>query len=106
MISLSLSAEPNELQRANRMIFTSDDIPDVSIKVIGVVEGMSNGLFSDVRHGSLARLLDEAKSSMCEMALAQGANAIVAARYEVIGRDIEKTILIYGTAVKTSPLTS
>jgi uncharacterized protein YbjQ (UPF0145 family) len=100
MISLSINAEPSESHRTDHLIFTTDSVQGKTItRTIGIVEGLSNGMFTEVKHGSLEKLLKEAKSHLAERALSSGGNAVVGVRYEVVGRDIEKTILIYGTAV-------
>lgn len=75
---------------------------------LGIVEGLSEHSFPAVgiggvgmyKGGELDKLFEEAKEQMRSRAFALGANAIIGFRYAVIGREVEKSVLAYGTAVR------
>ncbi len=99
MLGLNSHVSGSELTDGG--ICTTDQYPGRTVlRTLGLVEGMSNGLFKDVQRGGLDGLLREAKSLMAERASDKGADGILGFRYEIIGRDIEKTVLAYGTAVQ------
>lgn len=103
MLSLQLAEKPDTNRLRDSTICTTDEFPGRTItKTMGIVEGLANRLFTDVRNGSLDSLLQDAKTVMMDRASAKGADAVVGFRYEVISRDIEKTVLVYGTAVQLS----
>lgn len=98
-----------EDQVAGSMISTGETLPEYVIeKVFGIVEGLSERSFPAVgiggvgiyKGGELDKLFEEAKQQMARNAAAFGANAIVGFRYAIMGREVEKTVLAYGTAVK------
>ena len=99
MLGLNSHVSGSELTDGG--ICTTDHCPGRTIfRTLGLVEGMSNGLFKDVQRGGLDGLLRKAKSLMAERASDKGADGILGFRYEIISRDIEKTVLAYGTAVQ------
>ena len=105
MLSLQLTEKPDDNRLRDSTICTTEQFPGRTIsKTLGIVEGLSNRLFTDVKNGSLDGLLHDAKSVMMDRASSKGADAVVGFRYEIIGRDIEKTVLVYGTAVQLSKL--
>lgn len=86
---------------SDRVICTTDQYPGKTVATaLGLVEGMANGLFKDVQRGGLEELLTQAKAIMAERAIDKGADGILGFRYQVISRDIEKTVIAYGTAVQ------
>jgi len=96
-------------QIAQNMITGSDsligfDITNIMGPVEGVVEksfvAMSVGSIGVVDGGGLEEMLFDAKQKLARAASEVGANAVVAFRYTVIGRNLEKSVVAYGTAVK------
>ncbi len=105
MLSLSLNNPSHGNNLRDSSISTIHDFPGRTIvKTLGIVEGIANGLFSNTTDGSLDTLLERAKAIMTQRASDKGADAIVGFRYELVGRDIEKTVLVYGTAVQFTKL--
>lgn len=91
------------------MISTGDSMPGYEIEAsLGIVEGLSERSFPAVgiggvgvfKGGDLDKLFEEAKRQAAHQAGQLGANAIIAFRYAVMGREVEKSVLAYGTAVK------
>ena len=104
---LGLTRDVSEIPRS--MVTTTESIPGFEITTtLGTVEGiversfksMSVGGIVVVQGGELSSMLRDAKRQMEQAASDQGANAIVAVRYEVGARDLEKSVVVYGTAVK------
>ncbi len=91
-----------------KMITTSESLPGFQITdVLGVMAGVAEKSFTSVAVGNigmvsgggLADLVEDAKSGLVSLASQRGANGIVGFRYEVVGRDLEKSVVAYGTAV-------
>ena len=94
---------------SHSMITTADNLPGFEIvDVLGIVEGVSEGSFSSVNlggiglseGGGLTKLVSDARDQLAQAAADMGADAVVGFRYEVLGRNLEKSALAYGTAVR------
>src|SRR5580658_4953302 len=104
-----LGLNPTDGQIAQRMITTTDVLPGFEIdSVLGPVEGVvemgftssSFGGLKLVKGGELENMLFAAKQELAKAAFTAGANAVIAFRYAVLGRELEKSVIAYGTAVK------
>ncbi len=104
---LGLTRDVSEIPRS--MVTTTESIAGFEITTtLGTVEGlversfksMSIGSIGVVQGGELSSMLSDAKRQMEQAAADRGANAIVAVRYELGARDLEKSVVAYGTAVK------
>ncbi len=97
---LGLTRDVSEIPRG--MVTTTESIPGFEITTtLGIVEGIVERSFiSVVQGGELSSMLSEAKRQMEQAASDRRASAIVAVRYEVTARDLEKSVVAYGTAVR------
>lgn len=105
MLGLNL----NESRISGSMITTAETLAGFEIlSTIGIVEGVSEGSFPAIsvagigisKGGDLDRLLDAAREQLIMVASTIGADPIVGFRYQVMGRDLERSAIAYGTAVK------
>lgn len=96
-------------QIAQNMITSADNLTGFEItSVMGPIEGiaeksltaMSVGSIGVVGGGGLDELLFEAKQRLARAASEAGANGVIAFRYAMSSRDLEKSVVAYGTAVK------
>jgi uncharacterized protein YbjQ (UPF0145 family) len=94
---------------AKRMITTAESLPGAEIEdVLGVAEGIAESSLKSVSFGGVGlsegggmdRLVVEARERLAQVAADMGADAVVAFRYAVVGREFEKSVLAYGTAVR------
>lgn len=90
------------------MVTTSESLTRYEIDAsLGIVEAVVEGSFPGVslggfgiqKGGGLERL-EEAREQLAFIAADRGGNAIVGFRFQLMGRDLEKGVLAYGTAVK------
>jgi uncharacterized protein YbjQ (UPF0145 family) len=104
-----LGLNKSDSQIAQSMITATDnligfDITSIMGPVEGVVEksftAISVGSIGMVDGGGLEEMLFDAKQKLAHAASELGANAVVVFRYTVIGRNLEKSVIAYGTAVK------
>ena len=98
---------------AQKMITTAETLTGYDIaSMLGPVEGIVEKGFSAVsvegfgivRGGGLDQLVQNAKDLVARAAAERGADAVVALRYVVSGRELEKSVVAYGTAVKCKKL--
>ena len=91
------------------MITTSETITGFEVvQVLGIVEGIVEKSFRAVavggiglvEGGELDNMLFDAKEALLQVASDRGANAVIALRYAITSRDLEKSVVAYGTAVK------
>ena len=106
MLSLNLSDESSVRLS---MMTCANSLPGYEITaVLGVAEGIIEKSFPILeignvglaRGGGLQELLEDAKSALARVAGEMGADAIIGLRYQIMGRQVEKSALAYGTAVK------
>ncbi|MDP9039191.1 MAG: heavy metal-binding domain-containing protein [Acidobacteriota bacterium] len=90
------------------MITTAETLIGFEIvQLMGTVEGVielgfsavSVGGVGVVNGGGLENMLFEAKQLLAQMASQRGANAVIGFRYALTGRNLEKSVVAYGTAV-------
>lgn len=95
------------------MITTAETLTGYeTISMLGTVEGVIEKGFASVsvsgfglvKGGGLAELVEDAKSLLARAAAEKGADAVIAFRYVVSGRELEKSVVAYGTAVKCKKL--
>jgi len=95
-------------QIGQNMITTTDELIGFNItSIMGPVEGvveksfmaMSVGSVGVVKGGELEEMIFDAKQKLARAASERGADAVIAFRYEVACRDLEKSVVAYGTAV-------
>jgi len=110
---LGLTQQQSEIR--NSMITTGEYLIGFEItSVLGVVGGLVEKSFSSMAVGGVgfiqgcyARdMLSEAKQQMIQAATDRGANAIVGLRYALMGRELEKCVMAYGTAVLCKKLSA
>jgi uncharacterized protein YbjQ (UPF0145 family) len=99
----------DEISLAPSRITSSEAPPGFEItEVLGVVEGFCEKTFPILKIGSvgfhkgghLDELISEAKKDMARAAVDKSADAVIGLRYQIMGRDVGKSALAYGTAVK------
>jgi len=99
----------DEISLGPSRITNSDTLPGLEItEVLGVVEGIAERSFPILKiggvglskGGGLDELISEAKKELARAAVDKGADAVIGLRYQIMGRDVEKSALAYGTAVK------
>ena len=104
-----LGLSRTESQISQNMITTGDTLVGFDITgMLGPVEGiveksfaaMSVGGMGVVQGGELGNMLFDAKQQLAQAASERGANAVVGFRCAILGRNLEKSVLVYGTAVK------
>ena len=61
----------------------------ISVQGVGFIQG-----------GGLSEMLFEAKQLLAKEASVMGAGSVIACRYALVGRELEKSVIAYGTAVK------
>ncbi len=84
------------------------------VEVLGVVEGVAEGSFPVIgignvgieKGGGMDALLHDAKTQLARVGYEKGANAVVAFRYQIVGRHTEKSVVAYGTAVRCKKITA
>jgi uncharacterized protein YbjQ (UPF0145 family) len=85
------------------MVATTEMLPGYEIvRSLGVVEGISTSLFNGLMKGVRSVLVDsmrEAYLDMLQQAASHGAQAIVGVRYAAPMGDVERVVMVYGTAV-------
>ncbi|HZL27407.1 MAG TPA: heavy metal-binding domain-containing protein [Acidobacteriaceae bacterium] len=95
-------------QIAQKMIATAETIAGYSvIKTFGPVEAVIEKGFSKaaihgigvVDGGGLSDMVFDAKQEIALAAHDLGANAVICFRYSIAGRELEKSLIAYGTAV-------
>jgi uncharacterized protein YbjQ (UPF0145 family) len=91
------------------MITSADNIINFEISsMMGPVEGiveksfkaMAVGGIGIVSGGGLEEMIYEAKERLARAASEKGANAVIALRFAIASRELEKSVVAYGTAVK------
>ncbi len=111
-MSLGLSRSsyvPSIVQEIRPKMMTScESLPghDV-IESVGLVEAIVEKGFTAasfhgigaVQGGGLNEIIEDARFALAKVAAERGANAIIGMRYEVSGRELEKSVLAYGFAV-------
>jgi uncharacterized protein YbjQ (UPF0145 family) len=109
MIGLNLNLSQERELIAGDMFTTSSTLPSFEItKVFGVIEGVSERSFPAVgvggvgiyKGGEMDVLMSEAKERLSRLAAKLGANAVVGFTYVLVGREVEKSAVAYGTAVR------
>jgi uncharacterized protein YbjQ (UPF0145 family) len=104
-----LGLSRNDSQIAQTMITTADVLVGFEVThMMGTVEAvveksfkaMSVGGFGIVSGGELAEMIFDAKEQLARAASDKGADAIIVFRYAVTSRELEKSVVAYGTAVK------
>jgi uncharacterized protein YbjQ (UPF0145 family) len=92
---------------------SADHLPGYEITaVLGIAEGISEKSFPIIeisnigfsKGGGLQELIEDAKNALAHAAGELGADAIISVRYQIMGRQVEKSALAYGTAVKCKRL--
>jgi uncharacterized protein YbjQ (UPF0145 family) len=105
---MTLGLNLNEPRVSSSMITSAETLSGFEIiNMMGIVEGISEGSFPAIsvggvgvqKGGGLDRLVEDARAQISRAASEKGANGIVGFRYAIIGRDLEKSVLAYGTAV-------
>lgn len=96
-----------------RMMTSCDLVPGYDIvELVGLVEAVVERGFSAasfhgigaVQGGGLSEMIEDARFALAKLAAERGANAVVGVRYEIAGRELEKCVLAYGSAVICKPL--
>ena len=97
------------------MITCADSLAGFEItSVLGVAEGVVEKSFPALgieqvglyTGGGLDEMVEEAKRALARVARDMGADAIIGLRYQIMGRNVEKSALAYGTAVKCRKIES
>jgi uncharacterized protein YbjQ (UPF0145 family) len=85
------------------MVSTTETLAGYEIvRSLGVVEGLSTSIFNGLIKGVRSVLVDamrEAYLDMLGQAASHGAQAIVGVRYAAPMGDVERVVMVYGTAV-------
>lgn len=96
-----------------KMITNGSEVAGFEItEMLGLVEGFAEGAFPILKlghlemhaGGGLDRLINDAKNRLAADAALRGADAVIEARYVITSRDVEKSALAYGTAVRCRPV--
>jgi uncharacterized protein YbjQ (UPF0145 family) len=104
-----LGLNRNDSAIAQSMITSADTLTNFSVtSMIGPVEGiversfksMSVGGIGVVSGGGLSEMVFEAKELLAREASDKGAHAVIGFRYAIASRELEKSVIAYGTAVK------
>ncbi len=103
----------DQISLAPSKITSSETLPGFEvIEVLGIVEGVCEKSFPILKlggvglhdGGGLDELISEAKKNLARAAVEKGADAVIGLRYQIMGRDVEKSAFAYGTAVKCQRL--
>jgi uncharacterized protein YbjQ (UPF0145 family) len=104
-LGLNLSSTPPYV--SSDKVTTADTLPKFTIeRVIGIVEVSAEGSFNAVgvggfsvfKGGGLDGLAEKTRRLLAQAAADCGVNAIIGFRYAVAGREVEKSVLAWGTA--------
>ncbi len=109
---LGLSRQDGQI--LTRLITTTGSLHGYEIiEVLGPVEGCAEKGFTSMKiagvgavdGGGLDELVFDAKMKLATAALEKGANAVVGYRYAFAARELEKSVVAYGTAVRCRKVT-
>lgn len=104
---LGLSTDNGQIP--THLISTTASLPGYEvIEILGPVEGCAEKSFTSMKvvglgmvdGGGLDQLLFDAKMKLASAASEKGANAVIGFRYAFAARELEKSVVAYGTAVR------